>query len=963
MTSDDGSRQGARNGRADHAGMARRGLDDGDVSASDTCRPDGRIVLPDAPGASRQATPGEARTSDLNIAAAAHALVAGALPPGALTSGALTSGALTSGALTAGSPTSAIALAVPAALAAYAAAVPGGTLNGAGLTIGILSDSFDITNGGTGEAADIAAGDLPPASQIHILQDGTAGQDEGRAMAQLIYDIAPGATIDFYTGTDSEQDFATGIGSLVAAGCNVIVDDVIYTDEPFYQNTGVVTQAVENAIAQGVDYFTSASNSGSNFYESVFTAQTFKLPGIGTRTVSDADGTASPYESVVIYGTDPTLDLTLQWTQPFGSNVFDLGVALYSLSSGVYTLVGDFDNVNGRGAATITADPVLQIETAETISAGTYYIAVYDAAGAVAPGTTFKLISFSDSELLLDGPGAGVGSGAVLGHELAPGVNTVAAVNYNETPAQGYQGTPPVEGFSAVGPGKTYIDAAGKTLAAPVTDDAPDFAATDATYTTVIDRFFGTSAAAPNAAAVGLLMLQADGRLVAGQVTTLLERSAIPTASTISGGAGLIQADTAVAGAIAAAAAPLWTMQGTGGMDNSGVGAGAVSGSTLWSSAGNWSDDRTPGAGDAVQITDGIGLFTAAYVVSDDVSASVASLTVDGGAYLPAMPDLVVQAGQVLATGSLVLGAGSIALAGTLSDAGPLAKGSAAGTIALGAAGVLRLGGGAAGGTIAFGSAAGGAVVFTATDTSTLTSGLAAAVTGFAAGDTIDFAGVAEAQVAAVQVSGAAAALVNAAGTTLAALNVTGAFSALGFAPDAKGGTELVACYLAGTRIATPQGECAIEHLDIGDKVITVCGRARPIRWIGRRRYDAVPPGDSERQPVRLTAGCLGAGLPRRDLYVSPRHALLLNGMLVPANGLLDRPGIARAALAGEIVYFHIELDTHDAIFAEGAAAETFADTGNRHMFDNAAEFAALYPGPAGLTHPFCAPRLDDAAA
>jgi hypothetical protein len=121
--------------------------------------------------------------------------------------------------------------------------------------------------------------------------------------------------------------------------------------------------------------------------------------------------------------------------------------------------------------------------------------------------------------------------------------------------------------------------------------------------------------------------------------------------------------------------------------------------------------------------------------------------------------------------------------------------------------------------------------------------------------------------------------------------------------------------------------------------------------------------GHPELQPVCFPAGSLAPGVPSRALYVSPRHAMLLGGVLVPANRLLGWNGIAHADLAGEIAYLHIELDTHDAILAAGAASETFADTGNRFMFQNAADFVARHSGDAGPAWRFCAPRLRDRAA
>ena len=117
------------------------------------------------------------------------------------------------------------------------------TVSGAGVKVGILSDSFNMRGG---YAADTATGAL--ASGVQIIQDGPAnGADEGRAMAELVHKVAPSASLAFYTAFRGEADFANGIKALAAAGCKVIVDDVTYLSEPFFQAGGVIQQAIEKA--------------------------------------------------------------------------------------------------------------------------------------------------------------------------------------------------------------------------------------------------------------------------------------------------------------------------------------------------------------------------------------------------------------------------------------------------------------------------------------------------------------------------------------------------------------------------------------------------------------------------------------------------------------------------------------------------------------------------------------------
>ena len=179
-------------------------------------------------------------------------------------------------------------------------------LSGAGVTVGVLSDSFDCysvyaansvpASGAAGyanngflatAAGDMSTGDLP--SSVNVLEEAQAGNggcmnygapsqlpfgDEGRAMLQIVHDVAPGASLAFYTAENSEADFANGIQKLAAsvaaggAGAKVIADDVGYFDEPYFQD-GIVAQAIDAVEAQGVAYFSAAGNNGSLAYDNL----------------------------------------------------------------------------------------------------------------------------------------------------------------------------------------------------------------------------------------------------------------------------------------------------------------------------------------------------------------------------------------------------------------------------------------------------------------------------------------------------------------------------------------------------------------------------------------------------------------------------------------------------------------------------------------------------------------------
>jgi hypothetical protein len=168
-------------------------------------------------------------------------------------------------------------------------------------------------------------------------------------------------------------------------------------------------------------------------------------------------------------------------------------------------------------------------------------------------------------------------------------------------------------------------------------------------------------------------------------------------------------------------------------------------------------------------------------------------------------------------------------------------------------------------------------------------------------------------------------------------------------------------CFAAGTKILTPGGEVAVEVLAPGDLVITHAGEEREIVWVGRREIDlAAHPRPEAVRPVVIEAGALGNGMPARRLRVSPDHALFLDGVLVPAKALLNWTSIRQDVAAASVVYVHIELARHDVIFAEGAPAETFLDTGHRGVFDNEASQVVAHPvvmqqrRDAGSCAPLC---------
>jgi hypothetical protein len=145
-------------------------------------------------------------------------------------------------------------------------------------------------------------------------------------------------------------------------------------------------------------------------------------------------------------------------------------------------------------------------------------------------------------------------------------------------------------------------------------------------------------------------------------------------------------------------------------------------------------------------------------------------------------------------------------------------------------------------------------------------------------------------------------------------------------------------CFVSGTRIRTPGGEVEIESLAVGDLVVTHDGSAKPVKWIGRRRLERGSAGRWRigALPVKVCRSAFGPLVPHRDLYLSPTHAVYMDGLLVPVRNLVNGRSIVQCtAWEPEVIeYFHIELDGHDVIFAEGAPAETLLAAEDR-LFDN----------------------------
>ncbi|MEO6840899.1 MAG: tail fiber protein [Bradyrhizobium sp.] len=177
---------------------------------------------------------------------------------------------------------------------------------------------------------------------------------------------------------------------------------------------------------------------------------------------------------------------------------------------------------------------------------------------------------------------------------------------------------------------------------------------------------------------------------------------------------------------------------------------------------------------------------------------------------------------------------------------------------------------------------------------------------------------------------------------------------------------DIVPCYCPGTLIRTARGQKRVERLRIGDKVLTKSGVAAPIKWIGRRSYSGrFVLGRKDILPVCIKAGALDDNVPKRDLWISPHHAMYFEdeaqgGLLIEARHLVNDVSIVQAERADKVEYVHVELDSHDAIIAEGALSETFIDDDSRGIFHNAHEYDGLYPDDVRQPARYCAPRRDE---
>ncbi len=487
------------------------------------------------------------------------------------------------------------------------------SLSGAGITVGVLSDSYNCypvyaangvnANGPNGyanngfnttAAQDTASGDLP--ASVNVLAEADCmvyGQpiqlpfgDEGRAIMQIVHDVAPGAGLAFYTAENSEADFANGIGQLAApvasggAGAKVIVDDVGYFDEPFFQD-GLVAQAVNAVFAQGVAYFSSAGNNGTLAYDNNspnFTFVSTTAPNSGEKLLNFAPSGSPTATTTMLPVTIPPMvpgefvAIVVEWDQPYvmgapnsGGSTSAINVCITGATGNDIIDNGNLGAATCSGASTVGQDPVqiMIIDNPANNPNNSSQETLNIEVGLVS-GTTPGRIKVVVED---DGAGSQItnyanNGGTLQGHPSAAGAAAVGAVFFPNTVSCGVT-TPTLELFSSAGGDPILFDDTGKPQAAEFRQK-PDFVGPDGGNDTFLGftiggttgitdsstvpqcannanfpNFFGTSASTPHVASIAVLMLQADPALTPTQIYSFLQQSTVPMGTTPSPSTGV----------------------------------------------------------------------------------------------------------------------------------------------------------------------------------------------------------------------------------------------------------------------------------------------------------------------------------------------------------------------------------------------------------------------------------------
>ncbi|MBF0528105.1 MAG: S8 family serine peptidase [Deltaproteobacteria bacterium] len=439
-------------------------------------------------------------------------------------------------------------------------------IDGTGVRVGVLSDSYALLSSPTSASQDVSTGDLPGTSNpcghttpVNVIAEGpSGGADEGRAMAQIVHDLAPGAKLAFATAFNGDLDFADQIRALRnTASCDIIVDDVSYANEPFFQD-GPISVAVKDVTTNGAVYFTSAGNSTAtdNSGNIISSYEAAAYRPAACPTVTGNSGMLDCHNFNTGGGTTTYMSFTLtnggyirpilQWNEPWYGVVTNLDLYITNAAGAI---LAKSVNVNTGGSG--TQQPYeYTTYTNGTGANQTVYLVIARRAGTATPRV--KYISIRTGGVASTNYNSTNSTDTfgvpIFGHAGANEALSIAAVPYNDS-------TSPESYTSRGYPTFYYGPVSGTTpaslLSSPQTRAKPDMAATDGGRNTFFGsisggyhRFYGTSAAAPHAAAVTALLKQRNASLTMTSAQTILKStaSAIANGGLTITGAGLVNA-------------------------------------------------------------------------------------------------------------------------------------------------------------------------------------------------------------------------------------------------------------------------------------------------------------------------------------------------------------------------------------------------------------------------------------
>lgn len=437
-------------------------------------------------------------------------------------------------------------------------------LDGRGIKIGVISDSFNALRKAS---RDVVRGELPGRQNplgykkpVRVLKDLRGGSDEGRAMLQIISDIAPAAELLFHTAYIStnritEQSFARAVKALARAGADIIVDDVGIATTLFQD--GLLAQTVTEVVNQGTAYFSAVGNDSNRSYESVFRPNsTFTFRGITyeAHDFDPSDGVDLFQDVNFTFGS--AIQPLLSWDQPVGKISSDLELFLVPTPQ-LPTSDADLLALSTTLFSNGIEQPLEQLFY-RSLESRIAHLVIARKVNPANETTQIKWISTAndnDSAIAYEYVSSldtGREQSTIYGQPNARGAVAVGAVSVFRTPLFGIN--PPIlEDFSSRGGTPILFDAQGNRLPMPDIRQKPELVAPSGVSTALnrFNPFSGTSAAAPHAAAVAALLWQRAGgthRLSPAQLTQIMQRTAIPLdpAGNFRSGAGLVQADAAV---------------------------------------------------------------------------------------------------------------------------------------------------------------------------------------------------------------------------------------------------------------------------------------------------------------------------------------------------------------------------------------------------------------------------------